>query len=485
MIGKVSRSFLIAILLLITMRSNGQNSFSINVHSANYIGIRPQQIVPAPSDSGFILISRNPSVVLRMDKRGGFLYSKMFPSFDVFNVEETNDSGIIIAAVKDTVPCLIKLDASSNVSWIKCFPGIYATSATVNETSTGEFYLLAAKSGSSTSTVIKLDNTGNILWSNSYEISSISAVSTYNDDFAISGTSPSLLRIDGNGSIVFSNNYANAGYFAKLIESRNGDLIGASYGCLVRINNTGNVVSSTALNFGPGGWSLSGIAEDENLNVLLITYGQCVNLFTGQYWHDLYYQLVDSTGKRYAEKHNIHPSNEFRLTIDGVACNGDLATVSCVLPSTYMTINKYHNGISCADLSVVPTDSSQSTSILEQPYPVSSYPVTVAEQTLSDSVVNNPLVPGVVCYTGVEETPSDNAFNFFPNPASDDITIQPTVSGVYTVTLFDVAGRTVRSVTSTGTTILSISGLDNGVYVVGISTRDGKLAGCKKLIVAH
>lgn len=110
------------------------------------------------------------------------------------------------------------------------------------------------------------------------------------------------------------------------------------------------------------------------------------------------------------------------------------------------------------------------------------------------------IVPGKVTMMGIGQgTPTDQlfglelmdlplnvdqnkltSFSLYPNPATDFVNIETTVSGDKAIVVYDMLGKQVINTVISGNR-LDISGLKSGVYMVSISQNDNTLT--KKLIV--
>ncbi|MGZ3865457.1 MAG: T9SS type A sorting domain-containing protein [Bacteroidia bacterium] len=71
----------------------------------------------------------------------------------------------------------------------------------------------------------------------------------------------------------------------------------------------------------------------------------------------------------------------------------------------------------------------------------------------------------------------------YPNPANAQFTIEPDVSGPYTVDMNDITGRYVFNKTLSGKTSIDVAGFDEGTYTLSIKTINSTTK--KKLVVIH
>jgi hypothetical protein len=70
--------------------------------------------------------------------------------------------------------------------------------------------------------------------------------------------------------------------------------------------------------------------------------------------------------------------------------------------------------------------------------------------------------------TGVKNAAAIGQVSMFPNPASESVVIELEANKTYTVTVFDITGKSHMSSTAKGSHTLDISGLKNGIYFVSI-----------------
>ncbi|MBK7384812.1 MAG: T9SS type A sorting domain-containing protein [Flavobacteriales bacterium] len=91
----------------------------------------------------------------------------------------------------------------------------------------------------------------------------------------------------------------------------------------------------------------------------------------------------------------------------------------------------------------------------------------------NDPVITEPSVLLAEFSTAIHERAAGNEIGLFPNPGSDQITLA--VDGNFSVQVMDLAGRVMlRSVGHADRATLSATALVSGVYLVGITTIDGR-----------
>ncbi|MFW5751828.1 MAG: T9SS type A sorting domain-containing protein, partial [bacterium] len=75
----------------------------------------------------------------------------------------------------------------------------------------------------------------------------------------------------------------------------------------------------------------------------------------------------------------------------------------------------------------------------------------------------------------IEVSTSDQNITIYPNPVSGMLTIQSS-SMIQSVSIYDLGGKAVKQTTvEGGTAIIDLSGLDAGMYLVGLQETGGKL----------
>src|ERR1051326_19092 len=195
------------------------------------------------SDSGYILTGASSSsninydvMLVRTDKNGNLLWQKYFGgNSDDYGwyVQQANDGGFVISGFTSSFSgtfdgYFIKTDANGNMLWDKIFGGngtdeLYGFSKTndggyivAGETTTNSF-------GNSDIWLIRLDSTGDTLWTKQYgrstEDGGNTAIQTADGGFALAGdihsfTNPgahnaALLKTDANGNLLWVNVYGS------------------------------------------------------------------------------------------------------------------------------------------------------------------------------------------------------------------------------------------------------------------------------------
>ena len=100
------------------------------------------------------------------------------------------------------------------------------------------------------------------------------------------------------------------------------------------------------------------------------------------------------------------------------------------------------------------------------------------QSTLAGSIMIRPVVGGNY-YIGIEESRQESVVKVYPNPASSTIHIDGVENGA-SVAIYDITGRSIMRTAFSNE--LSISQLNNGLYLLNITTTDG-LVISKKIMV--
>jgi len=98
-------------------------------------------------------------------------------------------------------------------------------------------------------------------------------------------------------------------------------------------------------------------------------------------------------------------------------------------------------------------------------YTYSYKDVNGCQASASDSIIVN------IC-AGINELKNEKGFDFFPNPAVDEITLTLKESVEVPLKIYDVMGRVVKEIIISGKQqIVPVSELENGIYFVSIEGR--------------
>lgn len=97
-------------------------------------------------------------------------------------------------------------------------------------------------------------------------------------------------------------------------------------------------------------------------------------------------------------------------------------------------------------------------------------------------LTNGTTAPSIVASTvGLKENVLQNAVQFFPNPASNALTLYSSLTTSVAYTLYDVVGREITKGTFTTTSTLDLSTFQTGAYIIRFGT--GSETSYKKLVI--
>ncbi len=233
-----------------------------NVYSGDEV--EEGRTIIAARDGGFILLvkkgpqvlagSQDNLVVAKLDSAGVILWQKEFEAatspFFAYGIE-TSDGSIVVCATggNRTDAWVMKLDGAGNILWQKNYGGYAGVehAHSIVETADGG-YLFAGSTysfglGYIDLWLVKLDQSGNIVWEKTYYgssyLGSAAAVQTVNGGgFIIAGYTASttasylwVLRVDSTGSVVWQKAFGNGGHESglSLVQAGNGDFIVVGY----------------------------------------------------------------------------------------------------------------------------------------------------------------------------------------------------------------------------------------------------------------
>ncbi len=82
---------------------------------------------------------------------------------------------------------------------------------------------------------------------------------------------------------------------------------------------------------------------------------------------------------------------------------------------------------------------------------------------------------------GIVQSKSESRFKLYPNPVTDNLNVQTSGVGEYTVKLFDVTGKIVGRYVFSGTAKINVTDLQEGIYLMVVD--DGKQSVSEKLVI--
>lgn len=84
----------------------------------------------------------------------------------------------------------------------------------------------------------------------------------------------------------------------------------------------------------------------------------------------------------------------------------------------------------------------------------------------------------------LNENDQETTVKIYPNPANETLNIQTDLQN-FTVEIFDISGRFIRSAQMMGSNTLAVGELNNGIYLLRLRNTEGQLLQAQKLIIQH
>lgn len=440
-------------------------------------------------------------LLVKIENNGDTIWTKTYGgAADDFghSVQQTTDGGYIIAGKTNSFGLgnadvlLIKTDSIGGVLWTKTYGGPgYDFGWSVQQTNDGG-YIVTGLYNSFDVYLIKVDSFGNQTWtknigSANYDVG-ISVVQTFDGGYVVVGNTSFgagdldvyLIKLDSSGNVLWSKTFGGSG----------GD-VGT---CIKQTNNGGFIISGFTNSFGAGNYDFYLIKTNEagdmdwsrtyggplyelSYSLELTTSGNFIIAgHTGlQFNNDVYLIMVDYFG-------NLLWTKTFGV-------NGDSRSQGVVQANDggYIVVGK--TGLSTSNLYIVKTDTygnsgcyqgNISTSFIS-PATILTSPATIVsslgQMTTPTVVVGNGGLVDTHCTTvDIKEVLSEGVIHVFPNPSRDFITgnlnTGRTIDLMY---LTDNTGRKIGFVdynVNDNLINISLEGLKVGIYNLVIVTED-------------
>ncbi|MFI5219519.1 MAG: T9SS type A sorting domain-containing protein [Bacteroidia bacterium] len=420
----------------------------------------------------------------------------------------TNDGGLAVTISGGTSPSfqgyaqIIKFDLNGNELWHRVLTNGARSANSIEKDALGNLYVLGETLATTGEYLVKLDSNGNILQQIAFDspgntISPITLLRTSNGDFLMSsylpftGTGQNILLIktDSNFNFIWNKyfssnfelyncfdlkekpngNYLMTGRYVNLPNSINNMLI-------AEMDTSGSIVWSKQY-AGSGNFYLQGNGI-EYANGTITVAGQrespfkTVVLSTDNTGNVLWSKKISNGITDYATKIISTTGGGFTM------CGSRTATGGSVLQLLKIT----GAGTGTCNDSIYNITSSNLTLSL-QPITI-SLPIINLVDTTTQLIANTLSGLSDACQgVGMDETANNSFFMFFPNPATDFITIQYNlISPKETnVSFFNIYGQVVKPLTPKGglqnagkqEMKIDIKDLPQGIYFVKVSV-DGK-----------
>ena len=375
---------------------------------------------------------------------------------------------------------VIKLDSFGNIQWSKCYGGSSTDIAySIIQTNDGN-YLVAGNSNSDDGDVklhyggqftqniwvVKLDSSGGIIWStdigdSTFGFAAGSVMQTSNGDYMIAGSTANngydalLVKLDTAGNIIWKHGYGGDGAdgFNNIVESKDGNYVVAGSAS----SNDGEVSGNH------GGYDFWLVKIDTAGNFI---WGQC-----------------------YGGSNDEYPYSLCNTSDDGFILTGQ----------TYSSDGQVTNHVEGPDYWIVKTDSMGN---LSWQLDLGGNDIDIAEAIVqkkdgdfivggfsnSDSVFFSMNYGGPNSFdgwltelsinTGIEPLQNGDPLDIYPNPTSNQLTINSNQSLILEIQIEDVLGQAiVNNFFSTGfqKQIIDVGALPQGIYFYRVTESDSQV----------
>jgi hypothetical protein len=418
-------------------------------------------------DSGYIVTGLHYSnaqggsflYLIKTDANGDTLWTKIysqgFRRYYAYSVQQTSDSGYIIAGAgansfnansKDSINAfLFKIGPNGAIHWLKAYDCFNHNEAKcVRQTTDNGYIIVGYKKNTGIDSadiyLVKTNTTGDTLWTRAYG----GADNDYGN---------SVRQTNDGGYIIIGS--------TKSFGSGNSDVY------LIKTDSSGNVQWSK---------TFGGTADDIGYSVQLTTDGgYIVSGSTYSYGNNGAYLIkTDSQGIL-----------EWSKAIVGA----NALSVKQTMDNGYIAGGMVYTG-SGAYILFVKTDSLGNTECNEiDPVTITTTPATQQSHTSTNIFIpginyftgSQPITIGsggsdtTLCTTvGINKTQARALFNIFPNPATNTLTIETPTKA--TIEIINIQGQIIKTLkTSEGITHVDVSALPGGVYIIKLNTGEGSL----------
>lgn len=229
-------------------------------------------------------------------------------------------SGGLAMLVRDSTLNLYKIGLNGNIIWVKQFhnsPKYQLPLRVTQDLVDSSFYVSTGHVSSTPSYLMKIDKSGNLLWSKTLAVNAVHIRGCMGGGFTLAGSSNYdhyLIRFDNGGNIVWQNRYPNSfpnggSFLPNIIQCRNSDYqvsvhcMNNAYDPMVyRVDSSGVLKWFNIYDLGTDNEYVSMSAESNDKSILI-----CGQSYASIYYRSFYLR-IDSLGnvlnfKRY---HSIH-----------------------------------------------------------------------------------------------------------------------------------------------------------------------------------
>jgi hypothetical protein len=461
-------------------------------------------------DGGFIIsgsaLTNLPSAIrcaylIKTDFYGNLVWSKVFGCtifYVTYGIDavQTHDGGYIMTAWGSSAGHLIlaKTNNAGDSLWCKYYKGMGPTRGYCVRQTPDHGYIVGGLTGDADTTfysdfLMKMDSTGNILWSKSYggaqsdQVNSLELTS--DKGFILAGATNSfnagssdiyIVKTDSVGDTIWSRRYGGA-----LVDYATS---------IIQCNDKGYVITGQTNSFGVGLFDVYLIKIDEWGNLLWsktyggpgYDYGNCVKqtndkgyIITGESY-GLDGELLiktDSMGNVSWSKVLVNTKG---LAVETVSDGGFLIAGSSQKPSSDMEVlllkTDSLGNSDCGEINVT----------LQTTIPATQMFLTQTVVTsISSQVYHYPTLYSdwgkdtTLCTSiGIKVMQVTALVNIFPNPATNNLTIETTQKA--TIEIINLQGQIIKTLQTTeDKTQVDVSALAGGVYIIKLNTVEGSV----------
>jgi hypothetical protein len=432
--------------------------------------------------------------LLKTDSNGIVMWTRTFGGSNLdygYSVQQTTDEGYIIAGSSNSFGAgnddvyLIKTDINGVALWTKTIGGAdddYAS--TIKQTSDGGYIIAGLDSGYIN--LIKTDVLGNTLWTKNYYggLGSYSVQQTTNG-YCISGGIGDvyLMKTDTIGDVLWTKTFGGTnedwGYSGQLT------------------TDGGYIISGPTYSFGAGNWHFYFLKTDTNGTLMWTkTFGGPGYdiSYSVQQTTDGGYVIAGSTksfgaGNEdvYLIKTNTNGDTLWTKTFGGVYTDLGYSVMQTKDGGYIITGFTESFGAGGYDIYLIKTDAfgnsgcnqGSTATIVGTPSTQITNPSTIA--TTVNNIEGTPATlvgsGGTVttlCTNGTNEIISKNLLTIFPNPTTNNLTIENLQKA--TIEILNIQGQLIKTIETTeDKTSIDISNLPGGVYIIKLNTAEGSV----------
>jgi hypothetical protein len=426
-------------------------------------------------DGGFIAIGTTQVVgnafsemyLIKTDLNGNLLWSKSYGDsihiYSGFSVQQLNDSGFVLMGnQKENDVVIIRTNKDGDTIWTKMYNNFYMYS--IQQTKDKGFIL---GGGLYVCLLIKLDSTGEIMWSKyidtqKFEVQDIyfSARQTSDNGYIIAGSDylgintdqAYLAKTDSLGNLQWAKTYADSGSY--------------SYS-----NSYATCVEQTI----DKGYIFAGSIYLSNGDDLLVKTDSNGNVIWARHYGGQYNEKSDELIRKKCDNRNYYPTWVVPIKVQHAQIDNEyvFTSISRSFNNNYYLVRTDKNGISgtCYDNSlhmiVTPVSSVVINFALQaQPkYFIVRSPITVVKHP---NVIDYDLCPVVVGEETV--TTSNDKLAIYPNPSSSVITIETNELGTSKQSCYEIynleGDLMARHNISQARTSVDINSFAKGLYLI-------------------